>query len=326
MRRVPRAHRTLYMLLALAGWLVVCATPGTSAMAAVHGAPPTTADPAETRTSELYKEASIAYRIGDYAKAISLLTDGFKVADEIKDLTQRRRALKNLTFNLAKAHRDAYFIDRDVQHLRIAQRLVTKVLKMEADEDKQSDLADLLASIDEALASAEQEANNKSVAGNEVSSNTDDTASTTPGRDGVRVEDAVADDPADSLPDGGQAAPTSKEKRNRRADRSMSPMKMSAITSIAIAGGGLGVMGAGFAIAGQAQNDFDTGTTKGSLESAKQRGRTGNILTVAGAASAVVFAATGATLWILDKKKKRPMAVVPGFTPGSVTLTVGAKF
>ena len=249
----------------------------------------------------LFKEARILFGTADYTGALELLTEAYRTASKIADEERRSRILHVLQVNLSQAHVEAWKVDADLEHLRIAKSLLTRHLAREEDEESESRrVAELLMErIDASLDRANEDAE----------------ASATPLA--PPVEGAGA----------GDAAPRDRGK--------MSPMKIAGYTALACSGLSLGIMGGGMAIAASAQGEFDTEETQAGVDGAERRGKTGNIMAIAGGASAGAFAATGVVLLVLDKKRrvragKDRVVSIDGLAPlwsrQAVGFSLGGRF
>ena len=235
-------------------------------------APSTADEPTPFKEAQrLFKEARILFGTADYTGALELLIEAYRTASKIADEERRSRILHVLQVNLSQAHVEAWKVDGDLEHLRIAKSLLTRHLAREEDEESESRRAAelLMERIDASLERASAEA---------------DEAAATPLS--PPVEGAGA----------GDAAPRDRGK--------MSPMKIAGYTALACSGLGLGIMAGGMAIAARAQVDFDTEQTQAEVDGAERRGKTGNLMAIAGGASAGAFAVTGVVLLVLDKKRR----------------------
>ena len=254
---------------------------------------PAPSDDPTARAQQLYREAKTAYDLADYDTAIDLFTESYKLTQTIPDPALRNKALLALQFNLAKAHVEAYSIDRESQHLRVARNLLQKQLATEALAETDRAVAQsLLEDIDAQLAEAD-------AAGTDPVADDPDTVNTTPPAAGAnRPETGPV---ADGTNDGDASA--------RRDRAKMSPLKLGGIISLAGAGAGLGALAAGAVIAAGAQNDFEQATTGGDVDAAERRGRTGNLVAIAGGVSAGVLAATGVALLVVDRRRSSATSV-----------------
>lgn len=301
MRSVKHVGVTSVLVVASQVVATMPAAAATASAAAVGPAAATTAS-AETpkdRARALFEEARTAFNLADYDTAINALTEAFKIARDIEDERERNSILSVLQLNLANAHSEAFSIDRDIQHLRIAQNLLRKQLAQDLSEQQRAEATALSETVNAQYEAAQSDA-------------------ATPDE-----ETAATDPEDDNEPSPAPAPPNETADR----DRKMAPLTLGGIVTLAAAGASFGAMGAGFAIAGQAQKDYDAGTTGSALDAAVQRGKTGNILTVVGGAAGVALAATGAALLVIGKKKgNRNVAVMPLIGTDSAMVSLGGHF
>lgn len=253
-----------------------------------------------SEAQRLFKEARILYGTADYEGALELLTKAYRTASKIEDPEKRARILHVLQVNLSQAHVEAWKIDADLEHLRVAKSLLARHLSREEDEESESRRAAevLMTFIEESLAKAEDEA---------------------------------ATEPSPTPPVE-MAGGLDEEPRDRGK---MSAFQIAGYTALACGGLGLGVMGGGMAIAAGAQSDFDSEATQDGVDAAERRGKTGNLMAIAGGASAGVFAATGVVLLVLDKRRRdragqdttaRLQGVAPLWTGETVGISLGGRF
>ena len=220
----------------------------------------------------------------------------------------------NLQFNLAKAHVEAYTIDAKISHLKIAKNLLNKQLAVEElSEEDRNIAASLLARRDAYLEASQAKADADAAAAKKAE------------EEAAAVEEEASAAEETAARPSTEASPSQDDRRDKGRD--MSPLKLGGIISLAGAGAGLGIMAAGFAIAGSAQDAYDNALFKSDMDAAQKRGNTGNLLTIAGGATAVALGAAGAALLVIDmKRKKSGVAVLPTWSPDTLGMMVGGRF
>jgi hypothetical protein len=254
------------------------------------------AEPAEDTARTLFDEGSTAYDTSDYNLAIRKFTEAYAAAGTIADEDTRKRVLAGLLFNLSRAHVEAYGVDRDVSHLRIAKDLFKKYQSRYGEADFAS--MELQAKIDKLLAEAEAEPTPAS-----ASAGSDD--ATAP-----RSAGAVDNPPKSDGPAPGRG------------------LIIGGITSLAVGVAGLGLLGGGAAIVASAEDDYAAGPTRDDRDAAADRGATGDTLVTSGAVVASVGLIAGAALLAvgLRRRKSASVAVLPSLSPTAAALTLRARF
>lgn len=124
--------------------------------------------------------------------------------------------------------------------------------------------------------------------------------------------------------DSGRRGRASGEDRDGEAQRS--PLWIGGISSVVTGVVGFGVMGAGMGIGASAKNDLGKALTGADVVAARDKGRTGNALSVTGAVLGGLLVTTGAVLFVMDKKRSKKVALVPNGTPEYAGLQLTGRF
>lgn len=262
------------------------------AIAASDGAPE--ASPL-VKAKILFQEGVVAYGMSNYKDALAKFSEAFALSMQLADDEQRVKVIHALHFNLARAHAKTYAIDQDSRHLRTAVDLLGKYLSLEPESGDREEAETL---IREAEAELEQIAERRQ-RGRKA-------------RRSARGNEGKA---------GGEQATDTPAARG---------LMVGGIVTLGVAGAGLAVMGAGLAIAQSAQNDLGTLTTDVATVDAK--GQRANGLAIGGLVTAVVCGATGSTLLVLARKRRRMhdtearVRVTPWLQRGRGGVAVGGRF
>lgn len=207
-----------------------------------------TVDPAVEASRAAFDRGTTMYETQRFDEAIDAFTEAFTQAAEIEDDDLRARSASTMLFNLARAHLGAFGVDRNVEHLRQAERLMIKYREGEReagrDPDSDVDMRRLEREIAAAMASVE-----------------------------ARQEPETEPEPGP----------------NRR-------LLWAGVGTAAASSLGLGVMAGGLAVGQRAESDYrdePSGSGRADLDA---RGRTANIVAIAGGATAGALVVIGAGL------------------------------
>jgi hypothetical protein len=138
-------------------------------------------------------------------------------------------------------------------------------------------------------------------------------------RDRERQQDQKTTDPATKRGEPGIPEPIDRPPVNA--------LQIAGFTSLGLAGGSLGIMGAGFAIASASENDYFRGPTRADRDDALARGKTGNTLANGGITAAAILAATGTILLSVGSKKRRnATTILPSPHRRGIGVTLGGRF
>ena len=245
-------------------------------------------DPAVEEAARLYEEGTLRYQTADYPGAVELFTEAFRQASSIDDEEQRERAMTLLLFNLAQAHVKAYEVDDDITHLRTARELLSRHIQNEQDAEDRADAERLLGQVDERLSELDA-----------------------PKR---------ATEPA--VPPDSQAQQAGKDEPGRANGFTISG---SVVTALALPA--LAVMTAGLVMGSRAEQEFIDGPTAEDRNAADAKGRTGNVLAIAGGVGSAALAGIGTALVVVGIRKRRESArarLTPG--PGFVGTGFSWRF
>ena len=284
-----------------AATIFALATP--PAFAESRAAQPETAEApsAAQQAQALFKEGATLYKMSDYTGALDKFTSAFKYSAQIEDDDLRGRVLHALQFNLARAHVKTYRLDKDLLHLRQAVDLLEKYLADGAQLGIELEAEALMAQAKAELARQEEKA--EETAKSAVAPSETPTGES-PGSPGA-------------VDDGGKPGKA---------------LTLAGYSSIGVATVGLGLMVGGIVMGSSADKEDAAADTAAELQAAERRGKLGNALTVAGAATAGVFAAAGVTLVVLGKRGARRggrtagIWVSPSATATFTGLRLGGSF
>lgn len=224
----------------------------------------TSTDPAVIAARRSFDRGTTLYETQRFDEAVDAFTEAFELAAEIADEELRRRTSSTMLFNLARVHLGAFSVDRKVEHLRQAENLLHKYRAAEQEMGRDPDSDVDLRRLERELHAA-----------------LDDVEA---------AENARTPNLGDGDGGGDRARPNK-------------ALFWSGVGSCVVAGAGLGVMGAGLGMGAAANDDYLTEASADGRETIDRRGQTGNILAIAGGASAGVFAAVGTGLLVAAYKK-----------------------
>ena len=279
------------------------ATAGPEADTAETAETAETADAAESAPSDdpleqaqaLYERGRAAFETADYDGAITAWTDAYSSVPDTPDAA-RIKAL--LIYNIATAREKLYSVTNDPKHLRQAKSLLEEFEKsipaLYAADDVAAEterVRERIGAIDGQLS----EADSGSDSGSGTSSGSG------PGSGTGRGADDGGSSDGKGLVIGGAVA-------------------------LGLGVAGLGMMGAGLGIGAQANDISELG--EDDIDGRRDqfaRGRTGNVLAIAGGVAGGLLAVTGAVLVGLGVKKKRS-SVAWGPGPAMAGLSVAGRF
>lgn len=276
--------------------------------AAIAASAVLTAGPQE-EAAELYSRGAASYQTHDFDAAIESFTAAFSVAQSIDDEEKRERVLSRLRFNLARAHVAAFDIDGDVEHLRVARRLVNDYRGAAREAGRDPDADTDVADIEQELALREQNA-------------------------GEPAADA-ADDPTQGPATTGQGGDTPGTATGPSASDDAAPgrsLRIAGYTSLGLSLPFVAI-GAVGSIRGQAaESSFKSALTLDERNAADRRGDNANTMAYVGYIGAGVAVITGATLLGLAARKRSAAAAkhqlqVGAYADGRRTaLSFGGRF
>ena len=286
--------RTLSLVV---GALLVATPAVAAAQASPAQASPAQAPTAADRAQSLFKEGATLYKMSDYIGALDKFTAAFKYSAQIEDDRLRERVLHALQFNLARAHVKTYKLDQELMHLRQAVDLL---------ENYTEDGADLGIELEADSLIAEAEA--------ELARRDEPTAS---GATTAMPNEAASQ--SSPIEGGGRAKPGK-------------ILTLTGYGSLGMSALGLGLMVGGLVMGSNADKNDTEADTAVQLQDAERRGKLGNTFTIAGAATAGVFAVAGVVLVVLGKRAS-PRAgraariwVSPSAGAALTGLQVGGRF
>ena len=295
-------------MLSLAVGALLATTPG-----AVHAAPATAQEPTPAEQAQaLFKEGAAQYKMSNYPVSLDRFGAAFVLSLEIDDAALRVRVLHALQFNLARAHVKTYKLDKDLMHLRQAVDLLENYLEDDTDLGVDDEAHALMA---EAKAELERRESAAPIAGP------------------AAIEAQPGGGEADDItPVEAEASPGEVE-GDRGPAKPGKALMLAGYGSLGMSAVGLGLMVGGIVMGKSAADDHATAGTKADIDDADRRGKLGNTLFIAGAATAGVFAAAGVTLVVLGKRASRRggrsaarIWVSPSAGSALTGLQVGGRF
>ncbi|GEM_PF-1203969 len=288
----------------VAAVLMVCAVL-VAPLREARAVPPSTHEQAQ----ELHERAQTRYEMFDFVQAIDLWMEAYRLLKADESTREIRNAI---VWNIATARIKAYEVDKDVRHLHQGLLLLRKYLQ---------EYVALYGTEPEAAAEkAKIETKLQELSSLINAAQPDEPVPSAPFPE--KTPPTVASTPATTPP------PVTDRQSPQRKGK-LGPLTIAGISSIVVGLGFAGLMTAGLVRATQVHQDFeDKPDERGELE---VKGNQANTMGVAGMIGAGVFIATGVTLIIVDRVKRKKgshtaLVPVPTIGPGFAGASWSARF
>ncbi len=248
--------------------------------------------------SELYERGVASYQTHDFDAAIAAFTEAYAMAGELEGSEDRDRIMARLQFNLGRAHVSAYDIDGEIEHLRIARRLVgdyRRAMRAKGeDPDADASVQDIEAQL------AEREAAYVAAAETEPRALEASEPSAKDEAEGPELP-AVTAPASDDLD-----VPSTRE------------LRVAGLATLGLAAPAIGAGIGGTVLARRARLDYANSETAEARAAADARGERANLMQAVGYASGGVLVTAGVAMVVVDAVRVRR-----GRSPARYGVTTG---
>ena len=262
--------------------------------------------------SELYERGVASYQTHDFDAAIAAFTEAYAMAGELEGSEDRDRIMARLQFNLGRAHVSAYDIDGEIEHLRIARRLVgdyRRAMRAKGeDPDADASVQDIEAQL------AEREAAHAAAAAAEAEPRA------------LEASEPSAKDEAEGPELPAVTAPASDDLDVPSSRK----LRVAGLATLGLAAPALGAGIGGTVLARRARLDYANSETAEARAAADARGERANLMQAVGYASGGVLVSAGVAMVVVDavrvRRGENPARYGVSTGPGELGVGVVGRF